>query len=113
MTSRVTVARVAALWGMLAALSGCGGGTPFVPANASPGQRVFAHTNCGSCHTLAAANSTGTVGKKLDGLSLDVPTVERWVRTGGGGMPTFQGQLTDTQIQQVAEFVARSSHAKP
>ncbi len=104
----VTAAGLAA--GLAAAAAGCGGaGTSKPPANASPGLEVFDQANCGSCHTLSAAHSTGTVGKKLNGRSLDAATVEHWVRTGGGGMPVFTGQLTNAQIQQVSEFVARSS----
>lgn len=80
-----------------------------MPANASPGQRLFTQSGCGSCHTLAAAHSTGVAGKKLDGLALDPATVARWIRTGGGGMPSFGAQLNDAQLQQVADFVARSS----
>jgi mono/diheme cytochrome c family protein len=92
------------------ALAACGGsGSPTVPNNAGPGLRVFDQAACGTCHTLAAAHSTGTVGKKLDGARLDVATVEHWVRTGGGGMPTFTSQLNDAQIQQVAEFVSKAS----
>ena len=102
-------ALIGVLGGTAIAIAGCGGGGTTVPKNASPGLRVFDQANCATCHTLAAAHSTGTVGKKLDGLGLDVATVEHWVRTGGGGMPTFKDQLTDAQIQQVAEFVSRSS----
>jgi mono/diheme cytochrome c family protein len=80
-----------------------------VPKNASPGLRAFDDASCGSCHTLAAAHATGTAGPKLDGRPLDRATVERFVRNGASGMPSFKGQLSDAQIQQVAEFVAQSS----
>lgn len=110
MNLRTAGSMIVTVTGLAAAASGCGGGgSAKLPANASPGLRVFDQANCGSCHTLAAAHSKGTVGKKLDGLSLDAATVEHWIRTGGGGMPVFTDQLPDTQIQQVAEFVARSS----
>jgi cytochrome c6 len=93
----------------VAVLCGCGAGTPAVPANAGPGQRLFTQTGCGSCHTLAAAGSTGVAGKKLNGLKLDPATVARWIRTGGGGMPSFGDQLSDPQLRQVAAFVAGAS----
>ena len=102
-------AAVGILLGVVVVPSGCGGGAPAAPANASPGERVFDQTGCGSCHTLAAAGSTGTVGPKLNRRSLEAATVERWVRTGGGGMPRYQQQLTNSQLQQVATFVARAS----
>jgi mono/diheme cytochrome c family protein len=69
---------------------------------------VFDDQSCGSCHTLAAAKATGTIGPNLDGKSLSPTTVEHWVRTGGGGMPSFSG-LSNTQIQQVSNFVANAS----
>ncbi len=105
-----TAAVVATLASIAAAVTGCGGGGgTSAPKSASPGLQAFDQAGCGSCHTLAAAHATGKVGKKLDGLRLDAATVEHWVRTGGGGMPTFTGQLSDEQISQVAQFVAQSS----
>jgi cytochrome c oxidase subunit 2 len=44
---------------------GGGGGKP-------DGAAIFAANGCGSCHTLAAANATGTVGPDLD--QIDKPT---------------------------------------
>jgi len=35
-------------------------------APGGPGGQVFANNGCGGCHTLAAANATGTVGPNLD-----------------------------------------------
>ena len=70
---------------------------------------MFDQAGCGGCHTLAAAHSTGTAGKKLDGASLDAATVERFVRGGASGMPSFKDQLSDAEIRQVSDFVARSS----
>lgn len=108
--ARAGVVTIAVTIAGVAAGAGCGGGgSSAPPANAGPGLKTFDQANCGSCHTLAAAHSTGKVGKKLDGLSLDAATVEHWVRTGGGGMPVFTDQLSDTQIQQVSQFVAESS----
>ncbi len=91
------------------ALTGCGGGSTSAPANASPGLKAFDQASCGSCHTLAAAGASGTVGPKLDGAHFDEATVEHWVRTGGGGMPSFTSQLSDAQIKAVAAYVANAS----
>ncbi len=41
-----------------------GAAPPKVPGG--PGAQVFANNGCGTCHTLAAANSGGTVGPNLD-----------------------------------------------
>lgn len=61
---------------------------------------------CGSCHTLSAAATSGTVGPNLDDTSLDAAAIERIVREGSGGMPAFGGELSDDEITAVADFVA-------
>jgi mono/diheme cytochrome c family protein len=77
--------------------------------NASAGdpKALFA-ANCAGCHTLAAAGANGTVGPNLDQLSLTADRIAEQIRTGGGGMPPFEGQLTDEQIQALAEFVVEN-----
>jgi mono/diheme cytochrome c family protein len=92
----------------LGALAGCGGGSS-APKNASPGLKAFDSANCGSCHTLAAAHSSGTAGPKLDGAKLTAARVADVVRHGATGMPSFADQLSSSQIQQVADFVARAA----
>jgi mono/diheme cytochrome c family protein len=72
------------------------------------GREIFI-ANCGSCHTLADAGTSGTIGPDLDSLSLSVEQVEEQVRNGGGAMPAFEGQLSDEQIQEVAAYVAASA----
>ena len=62
-------------------------------------------SNCAGCHTFAAAGSKGTVGPNLDQISLPADGIAEQIRNGGGGMPPFEGQLTDEQIQALAEFV--------
>jgi mono/diheme cytochrome c family protein len=62
-------------------------------------------SNCAGCHTFAAAESSGTVGPNLDQSSLPADGIAEQIRSGGGGMPPFEGQLTDEQIQALAEFV--------
>jgi mono/diheme cytochrome c family protein len=78
---------------------GGGGG-----GNASAGREIFV-ANCGSCHTLEAAGTSGTVGPSLDDTSLDMEAVVAQVTNGGGGMPAFGGQLSDQEIQDVSAFV--------
>jgi mono/diheme cytochrome c family protein len=70
------------------------------------GREVFV-ANCGSCHTFADAGTTGTIGPDLDQLSADAAAVEAQVRSGGGGMPAFEGQLTDEEIAAVASYVSQ------
>ena len=88
------------------ASSGGGGGGN---AAAPDGKQVFASAGCGSCHTLKAAGSTGTVGPNLDTLKPTEPVVDRQVTNGGGAMPAFKGQLTAAQIKAVAQFVSSSA----
>lgn len=73
-------------------------------ANAE-GEAIFAQS-CAGCHTLAAAGASGTVGPNLDDTSLDQAAIAEKIRAGGGGMPSFGGQLEQTQIDAVAEYVA-------
>jgi mono/diheme cytochrome c family protein len=72
------------------------------------GEEIFVD-NCGTCHTLSAAGTSGTVGPGLDGLGLNASAVETQVREGGGGMPAFEGQLSDEEIDVVSTYVAESS----
>ena len=73
------------------------------------GKSIFASAGCATCHTLAAAGATGTVGPNLDQAkpSLDL-AIER-VTNGKGVMPSFKGQLTEAEIRAVAEFASTSS----
>jgi len=69
------------------------------------GESVFATAGCGSCHTFAAAGSSGTIGPNLDDSSIALPQAQEQIANGGGGMPPFKGQLSDAEIQAVAEYV--------
>jgi len=82
-----------------------------IPAAADPtaGAAVFKSAGCGSCHTLKAAGASGQIGPNLDSARPDFGAVEAKVEQGGGGMPSFSGQLSATQIRDVAAFVAKSA----
>jgi len=84
-----------------------GGGATTTEGGAS-GEAVF-KDNCGGCHTLSAADTSGTTGPNLDDLKPDQSTVEQQVRSGGGGMPAFEGQLSDAEISAVASYVATNA----
>jgi cbb3-type cytochrome c oxidase subunit III len=73
-------------------------------ASADDPKALFS-SNCAGCHTFTAAGASGTVGPNLDQTSLTVDRIAQQIRSGGGGMPPFEGQLTDEQIQALAEFV--------
>jgi len=61
--------------------------------------------SCGSCHTLADAGTTGTTGPNLDDAKPTLDAAIAQITNGGGGMPAFEGQLTDEQITALAEYI--------
>jgi mono/diheme cytochrome c family protein len=71
-------------------------------------QQLFV-SNCGSCHALSAAGTSGGVGPSLDGLNLEASAVASQVTNGGSGMPAFGGQLDPGQIQAIAAYVSGAS----
>jgi mono/diheme cytochrome c family protein len=73
-------------------------------ANAQ-GKQIFTQ-NCGACHTLKDAKTTGTIGPNLDQLQPDQATVQTQVTNGGGAMPAFKGTLKPAQIQAVSQYVS-------
>jgi mono/diheme cytochrome c family protein len=111
---------VVALALLLAACGGGGGsssssGAASAPASSSSsggtqnasaeGKQVFSQ-NCGGCHTLKNAGTSGSVGPNLDELRPPKATVVRQVDNGGGPMPAFKGKLSDAQINAVATYVS-------
>src|SRR5262245_26037855 len=102
---------------MAAALlaAGCGGGgsgggdDSSDSSSTSAGKQVFASSGCGSCHTLQAAGSTGTLGPNLDTLKPTRDQVVTQVESGGGGMPSFKSKLSSSEIDEVAAFVSGSA----
>jgi len=77
--------------------------------DATAGKAIFTSAGCVSCHTLAAAKSTGTVGPNLDQAKPDFKLATARVTLGKGVMPSFKGQLSDQQIADVAQFVVAST----
>jgi mono/diheme cytochrome c family protein len=94
---------------------GGGGGTETAPTttttapatgDATAGKQVFETAGCTSCHTLADAGATGTVGPNLDQAKPPASLVVMRVTNGKGVMPSFKGQLSEQQIQDVAAYVS-------
>lgn len=73
---------------------------------ATDGKSIFASAGCGSCHTLKDAGTSATIGPDLDKAKLSKELVVTRVTSGKGVMPPFKGQLSDPQIQAVAEYVS-------
>jgi mono/diheme cytochrome c family protein len=93
-------------------------------AGATTGEQIFQGAGCGSCHVLDRAQGTGTIGPDLNQLAQEAGRREpgknpqRYVEEAildpeaftvqgfqEGGMPSFEGQLTDKQLQTLTEFL--------
>jgi mono/diheme cytochrome c family protein len=95
-------------------------------ASGSPSAQLFTSTGCGSCHTLAAAGSTGETGPNLGEtlapddntagieemiLHPDEEVVEGYPPN---VMPQNYGEtLSPAQVKELAEFLVASTPAKP
>jgi cytochrome c553 len=85
---------------------GGGGGT----GDAAAGKEVFlGSAGCGSCHTLADAGTSGSVGPNLDDAQPSFELVVDRVTNGAGAMPPFAGTLTEQQINDVAAYVSSAA----
>lgn len=87
---------------------------PGAQAQMELGRKVFtqmAEPQCGVCHTLADAGTTGEIGAKLEELKPDAARVANAVRDGVGVMPPYRDKLTEEQIQAVAYYVSRATGA--
>jgi cytochrome c6 len=90
---------------------------PIVPAfhlkgDATKGKTIFL-ANCGTCHTLADAKTTGTVGPNLDQLKPNYQAATAQVTNGGAVMPAFKSNLSTQQIADVATYVVTATGGKP
>jgi len=65
---------------------------------------------CGVCHTLQAARSTGDIGPNFDQLKPTIPQIISAVINGIGVMPPWEGILTDEEIEAVAYYVFDSTN---
>jgi mono/diheme cytochrome c family protein len=89
-------------------------------AQATSGEQIFTAGGCAGCHTLAKANATGTIGPSLDDLAaaagdgspedfvtesvLD-PDAEVADGYQPGVMPSYEGRLSEEQLQVLAEYL--------
>ena len=72
------------------------------------GRELFV-SNCGSCHTLDAAGTDGSVGPDLDEVQADEAQVLEAIETGAGGSDVMPENLVEGEdARAVAKFVAAS-----
>jgi mono/diheme cytochrome c family protein len=90
-------------------------------AGATTGEQIFTAAGCAGCHTLSKAGANGTIGPSLNDLanSGDIKgSPEDYVRESilnpdavvvsgfqAGVMPSFQGKLSDKQIQALVKYL--------
>jgi len=91
-------------------------------AGATTPEQIFTAAGCAGCHTLAKANATGTTGPSLDDLAQSAEQAEgspeEYVRESlldpdavvaegfqPGVMPSYEGRLTDEQLQTLVEYL--------
>ena len=65
---------------------------------------------CGVCHTLQAAGSTGDIGPNLDQLRAQMAQIIAVVTNGIGVMTPWEGILTYEEIEAVAYYVFNSTN---
>ena len=94
----------AAAGGGTAAGGGGGGG-----GGKQSGKTIFTSAGCVSCHTLADAGATGTIGPNLDEAKPSKQIAVERVTNGMGAMPSFKGQLSEAEIDAVAEYVSTAA----
>jgi len=86
-------------------VKGGGGGQAAPPSD----PKQFFVQSCGSCHTLADAGTSGTIGPNLDQLKPPLEPAIEQITNGGGGMPAFGDQFSEEQIRALAEYVVKAT----
>jgi mono/diheme cytochrome c family protein len=95
-------------------------------AQAKTGDQIFTAAGCAGCHTFGPAGSNGTIGPNLDELAAAAgnrengKSAEDYVRESltkpeaflapgfGNAMPSFDGRLTDEQIQALVDYLLKN-----
>jgi mono/diheme cytochrome c family protein len=95
-------------------------------AQAKTGEQIFTAAGCAGCHTFAPAGSNATIGPNLDELAAAAgnrepgKSAEEYVRESltnpeaflaegfGNAMPSFEGRLTDEQIQALVDYLLQT-----
>jgi len=83
-------------------------GTGVTAEKPTDGKSIFTAT-CGTCHTLADAGTSGTIGPNLDQSRPAKALVIDRVTNGKGQMPSFKDSLDRAQIETVADYVSSAA----
>lgn len=82
---------------------------PWQPASGRNSSEELYRKNCVTCHGI---NGGGADGPSLIARPHTPEEVAARVRSGGNGMKSFQGALTDEEINQVSQYAASLSQPK-
>jgi len=104
----------------VARYAGVPGAKPPIAPGEGPGAQVYANNGCGSCHVLAAAESSGVVGPNLDEVIPGTPRAEieqsildpNAMQTAGyenAVMPDRFDTIPKDQLQQLIDFLVTST----
>jgi cytochrome c6 len=86
------------------------GAAPGGEGDPAAGKEVFLGAGgCGSCHTLADAGTSGSIGPNLDEAQPSSELAVDRVTNGQGAMPSFKDQLSEQQIRDVAAYVSTAA----
>jgi mono/diheme cytochrome c family protein len=95
-------------------------------AQAKTGEQIFTAAGCAGCHTFTPAGSNGTIGPNLNDLKSAAEKFakgkppEEYVRESilkpdafvvpgfSNSMPSFDGRLTDQQVQALIDYLLKS-----
>jgi cytochrome c2 len=95
-------------------------------AQAKTGEQIFTAAGCAGCHQFAPAGSNGTIGPGLDDLRSAAgqrepgKSAEQYTRESltapdaylvegfGNVMPSFEGRLTDQQMNELVDYLLQS-----
>lgn len=79
------------------------GGESTAQGDVDNGSKVF-ENNCLSCHGKEGAGGSGP-SLQGDEIASDYDKTVKQVKNGGGGMPAFEGQLSEQEIADVATYI--------
>jgi len=75
-------------------------------ATREAGRKLFTDYACSSCHALADAGASGSIGPSLDRNSrLTKAYVIDTLTTGRGAMPSFAGQMSELEMATLADYI--------
>ncbi|MGB0121761.1 MAG: c-type cytochrome [Solirubrobacterales bacterium] len=106
----------------IARYAGVPGAKPPIAPGEGPGAQVYANNGCGSCHILAAAESSGVVGPDLDevipGMSKEQikesivdPNAKKTPGYENAVMPDRFSTIPPDQLDQLIQFLMSSAAA--